>query len=608
MSIQVGTVDGLVNISSVIKDCFVEAIHRFREDVFCRNLLVGSGLSLGDAFQRFTYPVYSGMTGTYNVASLKTEVLTKNGKKQSPAYVTYCKKMGLLKTDGDRCFELTELAESLKNSKLSLAEYALIYMSKQGIFVDKDYKDNLLVIIAEYFSKHASITQDLLADYIAKKFGSTDFEKTRFDIILSGLCVAKLITKIDKVYVLSGICQASILKNISEKQILFTPSLLDTDANYSEYIGTLKNGLFDIFDETDKELFRVEYPNIAAFLSFGIKPYKKQDKYLPTILYGPPGTGKTYTLQKEYLSKFNECFVTTFHQSFSYEEFVEGLKPLLDNSTKEVKYDIEKGIFYRACIKAAELAGYSSFEKCLKDIPSNRNIRFNKAIADNKTVLLCIDEINRGNVASIFGDLISLIEPSKRLGAGELEMTAILPYSKEPFGVPANLFIVGTMNTADRSIQLLDSALRRRFKFEELLPNYEVIENEDAKNVLKNINARVRCLLNKDNQIGHSYLMHAKNSYDILSALYNKIIPLLEEYFYNDITKVRFVLNDLKNGQFYVEDAETKEAYQSYLNDGDADGEEREFFKLNPAIADAIESNDETECDKFLVNLLSKGV
>jgi 5-methylcytosine-specific restriction protein B len=180
-------------------------------------------------------------------------------------------------------------------------------------------------------------------------------------------------------------------------------------------------------------------------------------------------------------------------------------------------------------------------------------------------------------------------------------MTATLPYSQEEFGVPANLFIVGTMNTADRSIQLLDSALRRRFKFEELQPKYEVIENPRAKEVLESINARVRCLLNKDNQIGHSYLMFASSSCDILSALYNKIIPLLEEYFYNDIEKVRFVLNDRDNSKFYVEDTDAKDAYS--LFDGE-NAEERLFFKLNPSIADVIKSQNEDECATYLVNLL----
>lgn len=325
----------------------------------------------------------------------------------------------------------------------------------------------------------------------------------------------------------------------------------------------------------------------------------------PVIYYGAPGTGKTRYVQEEIYAKYpaSSRVFTTFHQSYSYEDFVEGLKPILDNESSEVKYRVETGVFYNACEKAAILAGYDSLEDCISDTPEGREDKFFAANLANKTMLLCIDEINRGNVASIFGDLISLIEPSKRLGAGKYELIATLPYSKEVFGVPANLFIVGTMNTADRSIQLLDSALRRRFKFEELLPNYGVIDNEDAEKILKSINARVRCLLNKDNQIGHSYLMFAKNYCDILGALYNKIIPLLEEYFYNDIQKVRFVLND-KDNQFYIEDTEAKEAYEMFLNEA-IDNEERDFYMLNPDIAETIILKDESKCKQYLKNLIN---
>ena len=327
----------------------------------------------------------------------------------------------------------------------------------------------------------------------------------------------------------------------------------------------------------------------------------------PLIMYGAPGTGKTHKMQKDYISKYLEInrFVTTFHQSFSYEEFVEGLKPVLNKEDNNVKYTIEKGVFYRACDRAAELAGYPSLLDCLDDNSVNRSARFSKAIAEGKTVLLCIDEVNRGNVASIFGDLISLIEPSKRLGAGELEMTAILPYSKQNFGVPANLVIVGTMNTADRSIQLLDSALRRRFKFEELLPDYDVIKSEKAQIILKGINDRIRCLLNKDYQIGHSYLMFADNDCDILSALYNKIIPLIEEYFYNDMSKVRFILGDKDNAanNFYLIDDMAKKAHNRYMSN-EIDADDREFYTLNTNIKIAIDELDEIECGKYLVNLL----
>lgn len=321
------------------------------------------------------------------------------------------------------------------------------------------------------------------------------------------------------------------------------------------------------------------------------------------IYYGAPGTGKTRHLQKEIYDKFDDGarVFTTFHQSYSYEDFVEGLKPKLNSSGKDVEYHIEKGVFYEACEKAAKLAGYKDLKDCIADTKEDRVSKFNTAIDENKIMLICIDEINRGNVASIFGDLISLIEPSKRLGAGEYEMIVTLPYSKDKFGVPTNLLIVGTMNTADRSIQLLDSALRRRFEFVEMAPKLDAIADENAKKILQNINNRIRCLLNKDNQIGHSYLVNAKSNSDILKAIVYKIIPLLEEYFYNDIDKIRFVLNetDKVDNPFYKEDKDAAMAYQLYPEGID---EPKSFFKLDDGIKDILDEED--ECAKYLEHLL----
>lgn len=335
---------------------------------------------------------------------------------------------------------------------------------------------------------------------------------------------------------------------------------------------------------------------------------KYEGDITPVIYYGAPGTGKTRYVQEEIYAKYSDSNreFTTFHQSYSYEDFVEGLKPILDESSKDVKYHIEPGVFYNACEKAAMLAGYDSLEDCIEDSNEGRADKFYAAILANKTVLLCIDEINRGNVASIFGDLISLIEPSKRLGAGAYEMIATLPYSKTKFGVPSNLFIVGTMNTADRSIQLLDSALRRRFRFYEMTPDYTVfkIKDGDASNVLKRINARIRCILNKDNQIGHSYLMNATTSKEIIVAIISKIIPLLEEYFYNDIRKVKFVLNedDKTKYPFYIVDEEARDAYQSYITIEDLDEEDKSFYAIDKSILDYSEE----QCNKYLKHLLGE--
>lgn len=286
----------------------------------------------------------------------------------------------------------------------------------------------------------------------------------------------------------------------------------------------------------------------------------------PIILYGPPGTGKTFTLQQQYYNQYKDPdrFFVTFHQSYSYEDFVIGIKPYLSSvqsqSTGNISYVLQKGVFYDACERAALLAGFNDLQDCLSASAQDRETKMKAAVQNNKTVLFCIDEINRANVSAVFGDLIALIEVSKRLGS-KYEMICSLPYKDNnqvvPFGVPLNLLIVGAMNTADRSIQLLDSALRRRFRFKELLPNYDAIPFIKAKKILKAMNGRIRYLLDKDHQIGHTFFIDCVDEFGVFHAIVDKIIPLLEEYFYNDVQKIRLVLNETATNDphyFYEED------------------------------------------------------
>lgn len=198
-------------------------------------------------------------------------------------------------------------------------------------------------------------------------------------------------------------------------------------------------------------------------------------------------------------------------------------------------------------IKEFEDSKYTEYSKGSIDTSETKN-------KDN--YVLIIDEINRGNVAQIFGELITLIEPSKRLGNAE-KMQAILPYSSalkgEPvyFGVPNNLYIIGTMNTADRSVEALDTALRRRFSFEEMMPKPELLEYKEIcgvklSDLLETVNARIVALKDREHQIGHSYFMECKTEKDLKIVFKDKIIPLLQEYFYGDYKKIYYVLGGSK--------------------------------------------------------------
>ena len=266
---------------------------------------------------------------------------------------------------------------------------------------------------------------------------------------------------------------------------------------------------------------------------------------LNVIFYGPPGTGKTYTtieramricegedfddsVSREELVEQYQVYIdigrvvfTTFHQSYSYEDFIEGIRATTVNSN--IAYNVRDGVFKELCENAYNYP-------------------------DEKFVIV-IDEINRGNISRIFGELITLIEDSKR--KGELEAISVkLPYSRDSFSVPKNVYIIGTMNTADRSLAGLDLALRRRFDFKEMMPDVSTLNgikvgNIEIDTLLTVINQRIEVLLDREHTIGHAYFIGLKSKSsitDLASIFKNKVIPLLQEYFYEDWEKINMVL------------------------------------------------------------------
>ena len=275
-------------------------------------------------------------------------------------------------------------------------------------------------------------------------------------------------------------------------------------------------------------------------------PDEKPDTSFPlnSILFGPPGTGKTWeavsyavaiidgqdpdelaekereTVKQRFYALRSQGRVefVTFHQNYAYEDFIEGIRPRLNRN--ELTYELHDGIFKQMSSRAS-------------DSPKEERH------------VLVIDEINRGNIAKIFGELITLVEPSKRLG-GEDRTKVKLPYSGDAFGVPSNLYLVGTMNTADRGIALLDTALRRRFDWIEKMPDLRHVdtnmEGVDGRAMLKAMNERITVRLDREHRIGHTYLIGVETLDDLAEAFQRRIMPLLQEYFYDDWTKIRSVL------------------------------------------------------------------
>ena len=404
---------------------------------------------------------------------------------------------------------------------------------------------------------------------------------------------------------------------------------------------------------------------------------------LNTILYGPPGTGKTHntinealrvlepalienadTTREDLLSAFNQykaagqIVFCTFHQSFSYEDFVEGLRASTVNGV--INYAVEAGIFKSLCERARQgttatedpfsdalvklkkmceeaedrlvletktgkkfeieyeggatfklyftadksntyntsyVEGLLTFLKKKCGLPDLPNVE--KSDNQQRKYVLIIDEINRGNISKVFGDLISLIEPTKRSGQPEA-LSVMLPYSKEEFSVPSNVYLIGTMNTADRSLAGLDIALRRRFTFTEMPPQYDELSQKTVLDInigqlLQVMNERIEVLLDRDHCLGHAYFIGLKNEDTLanLSSIFKlQILPLLQEYFFEDWERIAWVLNDQNKSSDHAFITKNSVIAKSLFGDTGPDNLQNENIRwsINPDAFSKIES------------------
>ncbi len=405
--------------------------------------------------------------------------------------------------------------------------------------IEENIKDKQVVV--EDTNKDYSIEE--LGSILKEMYNSPDNSGKVTAIHLFGIKYGEIIKK--NGYTATAIVEAAGINDSYHVEVTKGLRIFDSIQNNEYGVSFYEDEDVDIHDKEENK-------NILPFRN------KRTNKIHPLnmILYGAPGTGKTYStveyalailsgekvdlsrkseVEREALmSKYNNLLnegkivFTTFHQNYGYEDFIQGLRP--DTKSDTMKFRNVDGVFKKIV---------------------------NDAIYDNdNNYIIIIDEINRANISKVFGELITLIEDDKRWGETN-QMCVTLP-SGDIFAIPNNLYILGTMNSSDKSISLIDSALRRRFDFVEQRPDSSLIDDLTLRKVFESINKKlVGDLESTDLLIGHSYFMN-KTFEDLPDILNRNVIPLLYEYYYDVRSKVAKTIQEaIKDTDIVIVDDDT---------------------------------------------------
>lgn len=454
-------------------------------------------------------------------------------------------------------FEANLQASNYQNCSSMISKNALlaININQASVKQDPTFAEFLKKLVV--FTQHLTTNKSLQPDAARKLYVDT-FEHSGFPSHINSktLCAVLYAAKPDTFPLVNDYVLGQLKKLIPKLDPKSPQSYVDTAAvldGLLDAIGESRHfGMIDrIMAITSSEEITLDL-TAAMSATISKQSAKSPEHNMPSknqILYGAAGTGKTYHTVNEALKIIDPDYLksssnrqdtkhrfdqlvkdsriqfVTFHQSFSYEDFVEGISvKLQDKEADQLGYEVKAGIFKQIC-----------------EVAQQNN---------SQPYVLIIDEINRGNISRIFGELITLLEDSKRAGEPEA-LSVTLPYSKEKFSVPSNLYIIGTMNSSDRSLTGLDIALRRRFSFIEMQPDPKVlagikVEGVEIEKLLEKMNQRIEVLLDRDHCIGHAYFMPLQQDASIgkLAEIFEqKIIPLLQEYFYDDWERIDWVLN-----------------------------------------------------------------